>query len=94
MRDEMDRERLNETLLEIAGRKKQVRFKEIKSLLDNHIGPLYPNYNHHGNPHHAFTVGDQTFNIAEPKGTPFVKQAYVIRFLNAMETLGLFTEAD
>lgn len=90
----MDRARLNEALREIAGRKKHVRFKELQSLLDNHIGSLYPNYNHHGGPHHTFTVGDHTFNIAEPKGTPFVKQVYVIHFLNAMEELGLLTEAD
>ena len=59
------------------------------------IGPLYPNYNHHGSPHHAFTVGDRTFNIAEPKGgKDFVKAPYVKAFLNAMEALGLFAEEE
>jgi hypothetical protein len=91
----MDRKRLNEALRDIAGRKKHVRFRELESLLDNHIGPLCPNYNHHGSPHHAFTVGEhQTFVIPEPKRTPFVKEVYVSRFLDEMEALGLYTEAD
>lgn len=89
----MDRRRLNEALREIAGRTKHVRFRELQSLLDNHIRPLYGNYNHHGSPHHAFTVGSETFNIAEPKGSAFLKKAYVVRFLHAMEALGLM-EAD
>ena len=90
----MDRDRIQEALRGIARRKNHVRFRELQSLLDNHIGPLYPNYNHHGSPHHAFTAGDRTSNIAEPKGKDFVKAPYVKAFLNAMEALGLFAEEE
>lgn len=86
----MDRQRINERLRDFASRARHVRFREIEALLDNHIGPLFPNYNHHGSPHHAFTVGSETFNIAEPKGKEFVKQTYVKTLLDSMEALGLF----
>jgi len=51
--------------------------------------PLFGNYNHHGNPHHAFTLRDQTFNIAQPH-SGFIKPRYVRSFLDAMEALGLY----
>jgi hypothetical protein len=90
----MDSERLKSKLREIARSPKNVRFVDIENLLDNHIGPLFENYNHHGNPHHAFTLRNQTFNIAEPKGSPFVKKVYVKKFLDAMEALGLWSSEE
>jgi hypothetical protein len=90
----MDRERLKARILEIAKNPKGVRFDELETLLDNHIGPLFSNYNHHGNPHHAFTVGGHTFNISKPHGTPFIKKTYVMKFLDAMEAAGLYTAGD
>jgi len=71
-----------------------VRFRDIENLLENHIGPRFPPYNHHGNPHHAFTVGGLTFNIAEPRKGNFVKKVYVDRFLLVMERLGLYEPGD
>jgi hypothetical protein len=85
----MDIERIRAKIAEIATRPKHVHFDEIVGLLDNHIKNICGSYNHHGNPHHAFTVGQETFNIAKPhKG--FVKKVYVTRFLEAMEALGLY----
>lgn len=71
-----------------------VRFRELEALLDHHVSELFPeNYDHSGSPHHAFTVGGQTFNIPEPKGSPFVKPISVRKnFLNAMRALGLYEE--
>jgi hypothetical protein len=90
----MDKERIQTKIRDIAQSPKNVRFSELEKLLDNHIGPLFPNYNHHGSPHHAFTVGDQTFNIPEPKGSSFVKKVYVIKFLEAMEAVGLYEQEE
>ena len=74
----------------MASSPKNVRFDELATLLDNHIRYHFPGqYNHHGCPHHAFTVGGQTFNIAEPKSGP-VKEIYVKKFLDAMEEIGLY----
>lgn len=87
----MDSDRIRDRLREIAGRKKHVRFEEIFKLLENHIGPMFPNYNHHGSPHHTFTVGQETFCIAEPKKA-FVKKPYVDAFLDAMAAVGLFEQ--
>jgi hypothetical protein len=89
----MDVERIKARLREIAGRRKNVRFDELINLLDNHIGPLFENYNHHGKTHHAFTVGSQTFNIPEPKGK-FVMKYAVDKFLDKMEAVGLFEPED
>lgn len=86
----MDRERLKSRILEIAKNPKNVRFSDLEKLMDNHVGPLFPNYNHHGNPHHAFTVGTETFNVAEPKGGPFIKKPYIMKFLAVMEAVGLY----
>jgi hypothetical protein len=84
----MDLARLRKRIKEIADSPKNVRFDELSNLLDNHIKPLFGDYNHHGNPHHAFTVGGQTFNISEPhRGN--VKEVYVRKFLEAMEVVGL-----
>jgi hypothetical protein len=52
--------------------------------------PLFPNFNHHGGPHHTFTVGNQTFCVAEPHHSPFVKKIYVNLFLEAMEAVELY----
>jgi hypothetical protein len=52
-------------------------------------GAMYPNYNHHGNPHHAFTLGSSTFNIAQPR-RGCVKRIYIEKFLEAMVSLGLY----
>lgn len=93
----MDIERIRERLADIAGRRKHVRFDEIANLLDKHIGPIVPNYNHHGSPHHAFTVGTETevetFTIPEPKGQ-FVKKVYIDKFLDAMAALGFHDEEE
>lgn len=70
-----------------------MRFDELEGLLDKHIGPMFPNYNHHGSPHHAFTVGTETFNIPEPKGK-FVMKYAVDKFLDKMEAVGLFEPED
>jgi hypothetical protein len=80
-----------ECIKDMAGRRKNVRFDELTSLLDNHIRHLFPGYNHHGNPHHSFTVRDQTFTIPKPR-RGCVKKPYVEQFLNAMEAVGLFSE--
>lgn len=86
----MNRDRLIAAIQEIASSPKNVRFEDLVKLLDGHIGPLFGNYNHHGNPHHAFTLGKCTFNVAKPhKGC--VKKAYIDGFLEAMETVGLYT---
>jgi len=42
-----------------------VGFDEIENLLDAHIRRFFPDFNHHGNPHHAFTAGGQTFNYLQ-----------------------------
>jgi hypothetical protein len=89
----MDRDRLESRIREISASRKNVRFSELVSLLDKHIAPLFSPYNHHGNPHHAFTVGNQTFNIAEPK-RGCVKKVYINQFLDAMQALGLWNPED
>ena len=86
----MDEKRINDAIRELARRRTHVRFREIERLLENHIGPKFPNYNHHGRPHHAFTLGVATFNIAEPRRGEFVKPVYVRQFLEAMESLDLY----
>ena len=93
MFDAMDLNRIRQRIKDIAASPKNVRFDELVALLDSHIGPMYPNYNHHGSPHHAFTVGNRTFNIAEPKRS-HVKEKYVAYFLEAMEALGLYDAED
>jgi len=90
----MDLERIRARIADIASRPKHVRFDELSNLLDNHIGPLYANYNHHGCPHHAFSIGGETFTIAQPHGGGFVKPVYVRKFVDAMEALGLFDPED
>jgi hypothetical protein len=87
----MNRERIIATIEQFAASPKNVRFEELENLLDTHIKPMFPNYNHHhGSSHHAFTVGGHTFNVAKPhKGR--VKQIYVKKFLEAMEAAGLYT---
>jgi hypothetical protein len=86
----MDRDRIRARPVELGGRRRSVRFRELESILENHVRHLFPNCNHHGRPHDAFTVGDQTFCIAEPHPGPFVKKVYVDAFLNAMEAVGLY----
>lgn len=73
----------------MAANPKAVRFDEIVNLLDNHIGPLFPNYSHRGSAHHAFTVGSQTFNIAKPHAG-CVKKPYIMMFLNVMAMIDLY----
>jgi hypothetical protein len=90
----MDRKRIGQALDEIAAHRKNVRFREIEALLENHIGPLFSNYNHHGGRHHTFTVGSCTFCIAEPHRSPFVKKVYIDLFLDAMEIVGLYERKD
>ena len=85
----MDLPRIKARILEIASNPKNVDFEDLIRLLDNHIGPLYQNYNHHGSPHHAFTLGGETFNVSQPKRGP-VKKPYVEKFLDAMEALELY----
>jgi len=85
----MDRQRIRARIREMAANPKAVRFDEIENLLDTHIRPLFPDYSHHGNPHHAFTVGGQTFNIAKPHSGR-VKKPYIMKFLDAMEIVGLY----
>jgi hypothetical protein len=85
----MDLQRIRAKIREMAASPKNVRFDEIENLLDNHIGPLFLDYSHHGNPHHAFTVGGQTFNIAKPHSGR-VKRKYIMNFLDAMEMIDLY----
>jgi hypothetical protein len=85
----MDRDRVIARVREIAANRKNTRFSELESLLDNHIRYLVPTYNHHGSPHHAFTVGRSTFNISEPKQGA-LKKPYINQFLDAMAAEGLF----
>jgi hypothetical protein len=90
----MDKQRIRATIREMADSPKNVRFDEVENLLENHIGPLYADYSHHGNPHHAFTVGGQTFNIAKPHAG-CVKKPYIMKFLDAMAMIDLYDpEAD
>jgi len=86
----MDRKRIGLALQDIASRRRNVRFREIETLLENHVRLIFPNFNHHGSPHHTFTVGNQTFCVAEPHHSPFVKKVYVDLFLEAMEAVGLY----
>jgi len=90
----MDRERIGQALRNIASRPMNVRFREIETLLENHVRVIFPNFNHHGGRHHTFTVGNQTFCIAEPHHCPFVKKVYVEILLEAMEALGLYERED
>lgn len=86
----MDLDRIRARIAEIAASPTNVRIGDLINLLDNHIGPRFPNYNHHGSRHHAFTLGNETFTIAHPhKGC--VKRVYVRAFLNHMEALGLYS---
>ncbi len=85
----MDLQRIRAKIREMAASPKNVRFDEIENLLDTHIRPYFPDYSHHGNPHHAFTVGGQTFNIARPH-SGCVKKPYIMKFLDAMEIIGLY----
>jgi hypothetical protein len=88
--DAMDRQRIRAKIREMAASPKNVRFDDVENLLDNHIGPLFPNYSHHhGSTHHAFTVGRQTFNIAKPHAGG-VKKPYIMKFLDAMEMVDLY----
>jgi hypothetical protein len=89
----MDRNRIVSRIREISESRKNVRFPELVSLLDNHIGPLFPTYNHHGSAHHAFTVGDRTFTIPKPR-RGCVKKVYIDQFLDAMEAVGLWSMED
>jgi hypothetical protein len=89
----MDLDRIRARVAEIAASPKNVHIEDLVNLLDKHIGPRYANYNHHGSGHHAFTLGDQTFNIAHPHKA-CVKVVYVRAFLHAMEALGLYFPAD
>jgi hypothetical protein len=85
----MDRQRIRAKIREMAENPKGVRFDEIENLLDTHIRPLFPDYNHHGNPHHAFTVGGQTFNISKPHAG-CVKKPYIMKFLDTMAMIDLY----
>lgn len=85
----MDLDRIRQRIKEIGASPKNVHFEDLENLLENHIGPMFANYNHHGNPHHAFTVGDQTFNVARPH-QGCIKERYVQYFLEAMRALGLY----
>jgi len=89
----MDRARIIDRIREIASSRKNVRFSELESLLDNHIKYLFPNYNHHGGRHHAFTVGQSTFTIPEPQRGN-VKKKYVDQFLDAMQAEGLWDPGE
>jgi len=90
----MDRQRIEAAIRDIATSPKNVHFDDLVNLLDNHIKHLFPGYNHHGNPHHAFTVAGQTFNIAKPHGQGKVKSVYVRNFLAAMEAAGLYSPEE
>lgn len=82
-----------ERIREFATSPKNVRFKDLELLLDNHIRLLFPDYNHHGSAHHTFTLGGRTFNIAKPH-RGFVKKPYIANFLEAMEAVGLFVSGE
>jgi hypothetical protein len=85
----MDDSRVRKRIREIAQSPKNVRFEEITNLLEKHIAPLYGNFSHRDSgSHHAFTVGNQTFNMVKPH-TGCVKAVYIRKFLDAMEELGL-----
>ncbi len=86
----MDLARIRKRIKEFANSAKNVRFDELSSLLDNHISALFPNYNHHQrSSHHAFTLGNETFTIAEPKRGN-LKKEYVKEFLSHMEAVELY----
>jgi len=89
----MDLRRIRERIQEIAASPKNVRFEELIALLDNHIGPMYPNYKHRPGSHHAFVLMDETFTIPVPKGS-CLKPVYVRKFLDAMEGLGLYSPGE
>jgi hypothetical protein len=87
----MNRERIITAIEGFANSPKSVHFDELVNLLDNHVGPMFQNYNHHhGSSHHAFTVGTNTFNVAKPHAG-CVKLPYIKLFLDAMEAVGLYT---
>ena len=86
----MDLQRIRKRIRDIAASPKNIRFDELANLLDNHVSALFPNYNHHHrSSHHAFTLGGQTFTVAEPKRGN-LKEVYVKEFLNHMEALELY----
>ena len=86
----MELQRIRARIREMAASPKNVRFDEVETLLDNHIGPLFPNYSHHHkSTHHAFTVGTPTFTIPKPHAG-CVKRKYIMNFLDAMEMIGLY----
>ncbi len=90
----MDRDRIITAIQRFARSPKNVRFDDLIALLDTHLKPMFPDYSHHGNPHHAFTVGGQTFNISRPHKSSFVKKVYVEKFLAAMEAVGLYAPEE
>jgi hypothetical protein len=86
----MDEQRIRKRIAVFAQSPKNVRFDDLVSLLDNHISRGYSNYNHRDSgSHHAFTVGDQTFNVVKPQ-SGCIKRIYVEKFLDAMEELLLY----
>jgi hypothetical protein len=92
----MDEARLKKRVQAIAESVKNVRFEDLRTLLDNHIRPFCEakglSYDHRNPPgsHHAFTVGTKTFNLVRPHGTPLLKRVYVESFLEAMEHINLY----
>jgi hypothetical protein len=86
----MDVDRIKARVADLAKSPKNVRFEELETLLDSHIGHLFGNYSHRDRgSHHAFTLGDKTFNIKKPNAG-CVNKVYVRQFLNVMEELGLY----
>ena len=92
----MDDARLKQRVLVIAENVKNVRFEELRTLLDNHIKPFCEarglSYDHRnsGGSHHVFLVGSKRFNLVKPHGTPLLKKPYVESFLEAMEHINLY----
>jgi hypothetical protein len=92
----MDEARLKKRVQEIAESVKNVRFEDLRTLLDNHIklfcearGLRY-DHRHPPGSHHVFIVGSKPFNLVKPHGTPLLKKLYVESFLEAMENINLY----
>jgi len=95
----MDDARLKQRVLVIAENVKNVRFEELRTLLDNHIKPFCEarglKYDHRkpNGSHHVFLVGgSKPFTIVKPHGAlqSQLKRQYVESFLEAMEHINLY----
>jgi hypothetical protein len=85
----MDLERLRKRIQEYASNPKNVRFDSIDTFIRNHLVPHCGGKEpRSAGSHYTYTVADQVFQITRRPG--LIKKCYVLTFLEAMESLGLY----